>query len=134
TELPSRALSLLLVLYGIRMARTFSGPSALTAKKQETAESIPPDSPTTTRENPALLSSSRMKLSSTFPINSQFSFISQLIFHGKNLPWKPTMEDRGSKIECFSQRAILYPRFSILAFRAPLWFRFFPFIARRFSY
>src|SRR5512143_4184292 len=49
------------VLYGILIATTFDGPSALAAKYAVTAESTPPESPTTPRENPRSFNSSRRK-------------------------------------------------------------------------
>src|SRR5208283_2631637 len=42
-------------------ARTFSGPRARAARKATTLESIPPDTPTTARANPARWISLRMK-------------------------------------------------------------------------
>src|SRR5258706_12284132 len=50
-------LSLLEVLYGILIARTLSGPSAAAARQALSAESTPPESPTTTRLTPTLQTS-----------------------------------------------------------------------------
>src|SRR6187455_3182392 len=43
-------------------ASTFCGPKARTASAQDTAESMPPESPSTARDRPALPTSSRRKL------------------------------------------------------------------------
>ena len=40
------------------IARTLSGPTASVARARHKAESMPPDTPRTTRENPALMSDS----------------------------------------------------------------------------
>jgi hypothetical protein len=50
----------------MKIARTFSGPNASAERKQVSAESTPPDTPTTAREKPAWASSLRMKSTRVF--------------------------------------------------------------------
>ena len=74
------------VRYGIRTARTFSGPSASAARKQVRAESIPPDRPSTTRSIPIRPTSDRIKPVRIFVANSVWIANSPAITVSPSLP------------------------------------------------